>query len=203
MARWSVWSPISKPTRKEQPRIKKNRDNLQQLEDEVKRSPTNYQSAFNLASTYAAMQQPDLATAILDRMLADPNVQPGVLLPLAQAYASMTNWGRVESVLERLVKLLPNEAEPWYDLASIKAALNKAPDAIQALAGAGTERRPPRHELRCERPARRRAWQSPVRRAARAAGIPKTGRAQVVYSLESTVSKAQRESGPGSRDQRP
>jgi len=113
--------------------MEKNRVHLEQMEAEVARTPTNYQAAFNLASTYAAMQRPDRAAQILDRVLNDPNVQPNAVVALAQAYASMTNWGKLEATLERLVKLLPNEPDPWYDLASLKAVLGKAPDAVQSL----------------------------------------------------------------------
>ncbi len=113
--------------------IEKNRANLQPLEEEVARNPTNYQAAFNLASTYATMQRPDRAAQILDRVLNDPNVQPNAVLAIAQAYASMTNWPKLEATLERLVKLMPNDPEPWYDLASLKAALSKNSDSILAL----------------------------------------------------------------------
>lgn len=116
--------------------MEKLRANMQQLEDEVRRNPSNYQAAFNLASTYVGMQQTDRAVQILDRLLADPHVKADAVLGIAQAFAQMNNWPKLEATLERLVKLMPNEAEPWYDLAALKAALGKKNEALQNLARA-------------------------------------------------------------------
>lgn len=113
--------------------LDKLRANLQQLEDEVRKNPTNFQAAFSLASTYAGMQQADRAAQILDRVLNDPHVDASAVLGIANAYAQMNNWGKLETTLERLVKILPNEAEPWYDLAALKAALGKRAEAYQNL----------------------------------------------------------------------
>ncbi len=113
--------------------LDKLRSNLQQMEDELRKNPSNYQAAFTLASTYAGMQQTDRALQVLDRVLTDPNANATAILSLAGACAQLNNWPKLEATLERLVKLLPNEAEPWYDLAALKAALGKQPEAILNL----------------------------------------------------------------------
>lgn len=113
--------------------LDKLRANIQQLEDEVRKNPSNYQAALSLASTYVGMQQTDRAVQLLDQVLNNPHVDASVVLHIANAYAQMNNWGKLETTLERLVKILPNEAEPWYDLAALKAALGKRTEAFQFL----------------------------------------------------------------------
>lgn len=113
--------------------LDKMRSNLQQMEDDVKKNPTNYQAVFNLASTYAGMQQGDRAIQLLDRILNDPQANASAILSLAGAYAQLNNWPKLEATLERLVKLMPAEAEPWYDLAALKAAIGKPSEALLNL----------------------------------------------------------------------
>ena len=99
----------------------------------MKKNPTNYQAVFNLASTYAGMQQGDRAIQLLDRILNDPQANASAILSLAGAYAQLNNWPKLEATLERLVKLMPAEAEPWYDLAALKAAIGKPSEALLNL----------------------------------------------------------------------
>ena len=113
--------------------MEKMRANLAQQEEEVLRNPTNYPAVFKLVSTYISMQQPDRAVQVLDRVLSNPQVTPEGVLAIAQAFSQMKNYGKLETTLEQLVKLLPKEAEPAYDLAGIKASFGKAPEAIQYL----------------------------------------------------------------------
>ncbi len=107
--------------------------NLQRMEEDVAKNPTNYQAAFNLASTYVSMQQTDRAIQILDRILNDPQVQPSAVLAIAQAYAQMNNLAKLEATLERLVQIMPQEAEPHYDLAALKCGVGKLGDAMKSL----------------------------------------------------------------------
>lgn len=107
---------------------------LQQLEAEVRTQPTNLQAAFNLASFYMQMQQTGSALAVLDRIVNASNVQANALLTAAQAYISMGNWPRLEFTLERLVQIMPDEPEAWYDLAALKISLGKPQEALTALA---------------------------------------------------------------------
>lgn len=112
--------------------LDKVRLNLQQAEDEVRKNPTNYQAAFNLASMYASMQQPERAVQVLDRVLNDAH-EPNAVLAVAQAYASLQNYPKLESTLEKLVKLMPSDAEPLYDLAALKVGLGKPAESLQLL----------------------------------------------------------------------
>jgi tetratricopeptide (TPR) repeat protein len=104
-----------------------------QLEKEVQERPTNFQAAFDLAANYLQMQQVPKAIETLDHVLHNPQVNPQALLAVAQAYASMTNYSKLEETLEKLVKMVPDSAETWYDLAAIKASVGKNPEAISNL----------------------------------------------------------------------
>src|SRR5205085_3478780 len=106
---------------------------LAQLEKAVLDNPTNFQASFNLAAAYLQIQQTNRAVEILDRVLNDPHAESGAVLAIAQAYAQIGNYAKLETTLERLVKLVPDSPEAWYDLAALRATMGKSPEAITAL----------------------------------------------------------------------
>jgi tetratricopeptide (TPR) repeat protein len=106
---------------------------MAQLEKRVKDNPGDVQAAFNLASAYLQMQQTNNAYQVLDRALEKSQTNVGALLAIAQAWAQLGNYGKLESTLEKLSKAAPDSPEAWYDLAAVKATLNKPTEAIPAL----------------------------------------------------------------------
>lgn len=108
-------------------------NNLQRLEDEVRAHPANYQAAFDLAGAYVQMQNPERANQILDGLLTRPHVDPNAVLGVANAYAQMQNWPKLEVALEKLVQIMPDSPEAWYDLAAFKSNLGKPAEALPAL----------------------------------------------------------------------
>ncbi|MDB6126102.1 MAG: hypothetical protein JWQ71_5095 [Pedosphaera sp.] len=109
---------------------------LQQLEKDFQAHPTNFQTAFTLVSAYMQFQQTEKAIQIMDQVLASPKVGSNEALYIAKAYAQLGNYPKLEGALETLAKLEPDSPEAWYDLAAMKTAMGKSPDALKALGSA-------------------------------------------------------------------
>ena len=113
--------------------IEKIRNNFQQMEDSVRKNPTNVQATFDLASAYISMQQTDHAAAVLERMVKEPHLDPNAVFAAARVFAEIRAWPKLEITLERLVKIMPDEPETWYDLAALKSGLGKQAEGLAAL----------------------------------------------------------------------
>ena len=64
---------------------------FEQLEDEVRKNPANFQAAFDLAGAYLQMQQTDRAVQVLDGVLNYPQADASALRGLLQAYGSFVS----------------------------------------------------------------------------------------------------------------
>ena len=53
---------------------------------------------------------------------------------IAQFYAQIGNLPKLESALEKLAAIIPNQPEPWYDLAALNAVLGKTDESLQEFA---------------------------------------------------------------------
>ncbi|MGB7769774.1 MAG: DUF2723 domain-containing protein [Verrucomicrobiia bacterium] len=106
---------------------------LQRMENEARTNPTNFQNIFSLASVYFQMRQTDRVSELFDQALASPHISPADIGAIAQFYAQTGNLPKLESALEKMVAIAPNEPEPWCDLAAIKIALGKTSESLQDL----------------------------------------------------------------------
>jgi tetratricopeptide (TPR) repeat protein len=106
---------------------------LQQMENESRANPGNLQNILSLASLYLQMQQTNRTIELFDRAMADPHLSSNVAGFIAQTYAKMGNLTKLEAVLQKIVTLVPNEPEPWYDLAALDTILGKPDPALQNL----------------------------------------------------------------------
>jgi tetratricopeptide (TPR) repeat protein len=79
------------------------------------------------------MQQTNRAVELFDRALADPHLGSREASFIAEKYAEMGNLAKLEGVIEKLATLVPDQPEPWYDLAALNAVLGKPDQAIQNL----------------------------------------------------------------------
>jgi thioredoxin-like negative regulator of GroEL len=109
---------------------------LQQLEQEVKEHPSNYQALFRLANTYVQMQKVDRCIELLDSVVDSAQPDANAVRAVVQAYAQLSNAPKLEKALEKLVKVDPGSPEAWYDLATIKASFGKNSEALPALSRA-------------------------------------------------------------------
>jgi tetratricopeptide (TPR) repeat protein len=106
---------------------------LQQMENEARANPGNLQNLLALANLYLQMQQTNRAIELFDRVMADPHLSSNVAGYIAQTYAKMGNLTKLEGVIQKIVTLVPDQPEPWYDLAALEAILGKPGPALQSL----------------------------------------------------------------------
>ncbi|HUA67172.1 MAG TPA: tetratricopeptide repeat protein, partial [Candidatus Saccharimonadales bacterium] len=109
---------------------------LQDMENEARTNPTDFDNIFKLASAYFQMRQTDRIIALFDQALANPHITPSDISVIAQFYAQTGNLSKLESTLERLVAIVPNDPEAWYDLAAIKIVVGQTNESLQALSTA-------------------------------------------------------------------
>jgi thioredoxin-like negative regulator of GroEL len=103
------------------------------LRPQVQTNQGNAELAVVLSQAYLGLQKTNEALQILDGLMNAPNPSPTTLLLAAQEYANMHEYGKLESALEKLVKSAPDSAEAWYDLAALKAQVNKNKESLEAL----------------------------------------------------------------------
>ncbi len=108
------------------------------LDGMVKANPTNYQAALALAEGYRHLNKNEAATLALDNVLNQPVTDGNVLLGIASMYAELGNAAKLEATLQKLVKIMPESAEAWYDLAALQANIGKPTEAMASLRSAIT-----------------------------------------------------------------
>jgi thioredoxin-like negative regulator of GroEL len=106
---------------------------LEQLEQQTKSHPDDFQASFNLAMGYVQTGQKEKALQILDGVLANPKVNPDAVLVVARVYNEMHDFPRLENALQKLTQLQPASPEAWYDLAAMEAARDKTNEAMNSL----------------------------------------------------------------------
>jgi tetratricopeptide (TPR) repeat protein len=106
---------------------------VQHMEDEARTNPANLQNLLSLASIYIQMQQTNRAIELFDHALANPHVTSNEAGFIAQEYAKMGNLTKLEEVLHKIVALVPDQPEPWYDIAALNIVMGKPDQCFQNL----------------------------------------------------------------------
>jgi hypothetical protein len=106
---------------------------LQRMENEARANPGNIQNLLSLANIYLQMQQTNRVIELFDRVMADSHVSFNEAGFIAQTYAKIGNLAKLEAVLQKIVAIVPDQPEPYYDLAALEAVLGKPDPALQNL----------------------------------------------------------------------
>ena len=106
---------------------------LQLMENEARANPGDRQNLLSLANLYLQMQQTNRAIELFDRVMADPHVTSNEAGFIAQTYAKMGNLAKLETILQKITALVPDQPEPWYDLAALDTILGRPDQALQNL----------------------------------------------------------------------
>jgi len=113
---------------------------LQRMEVEQQKNPTNFQNTLDLARFYFQIQQTNRAvellrnaTTLFDRALANSNIQYADVAAMAQIAGRVGDLPKLEILLQKLASLAPDLPEPHYDLAALDAILGKSPESLQNL----------------------------------------------------------------------
>ena len=109
---------------------------LQQMQNEARTNPSDFQNIFGLANIYLQMQQTNLVVGLFDQVLTNPQVSPKEAAAIAQFFAQIHDMPKVETALDKLVSLAPDQPEPLYDRAALKAIENRPDEALQDLRAA-------------------------------------------------------------------
>lgn len=119
--------------RKSQSSIMSAQNQLATAEANLRTNPANLEAAFQLVSTYIAVNKTNEAYAVLQRLVDQENVDPQTVLTVAGAFSQLGHMVGLESTLRRLVTLMPDSPEAWYDLARAQTVVRKVPEALQSL----------------------------------------------------------------------
>jgi len=106
------------------------------LEQLFKSKTSNIKTALGLALLYNYRNDIAKLGPVLDAISVNPEADPNTLLFCAQNFLRSGQIPKVEMVLRRVVELVPNSAEAWFDLAAFQAYQNKSTEALSNLARA-------------------------------------------------------------------
>ena len=94
---------------------------------------TNLDVAYKLMSNYVLTMRTNDAVKVMDELLSDQNAPAETILTVASAYNDLKQFDRLETALIRLVEVLPENPEAWFDLAGTQALMGKQQLALQTL----------------------------------------------------------------------
>ncbi|MDG1890884.1 MAG: DUF2723 domain-containing protein [Verrucomicrobiota bacterium] len=111
-------------------------DTIQSLEQAYAANRTNLDVAYKLMSNYVLTLRTNDAIKVMDELLADQDAPAETILTVASAYNDLKEYDRLEASLLRLVEVIPENPEAWFDLAGTQSLMGKHPLALRTLSKA-------------------------------------------------------------------
>ena len=106
------------------------------MEEDVRKNPGNFQTAFDLAGAYLQIAQTDRAVQVLNGVLNYPKTDASALRGLVQAYSSFGNRDGLQKTADKLAALVqakPPSSQAIIGLAEAYRHLQKPEAALPAL----------------------------------------------------------------------
>jgi hypothetical protein len=109
---------------------------IDQMENTARTNPGNVQNLVVLGSAYMQMQQTNRAAQLFELALSRPEIKFNDAAAIAQCFAQMNNFEKLENTLKKMVALAPDQPEPRYDLAALECLVGKETEAMADLKAA-------------------------------------------------------------------
>jgi len=106
---------------------------FQQLEEQVRQNPSNFQAALDLASAYLQLQQTNRTVQILEGILNHPQAGADVFRSLIPVYSSLGHYADLQRAVDKLEKQPQLDAAAVLSLAQAYAVLQNVPKLEQSL----------------------------------------------------------------------
>ena len=106
------------------------------MEATARTNPANVPNLVMLGSAYIQLQQTNRAIELFDQALGRSELKLQEAEAVAQYFAQLGNYPKLESALRKLVSLAPELPEPRCDLAALQAITGNQTEALQNLKAA-------------------------------------------------------------------
>jgi tetratricopeptide (TPR) repeat protein len=103
------------------------------MENTAHTNPGDIHNLIMLGGTYLAMQQTNRAVELFNQALGTPGLKFNEATAIAQYFAQAGNLTKLESTLEKLVELAPDQPETHYDLGALQAITGHTKESLENL----------------------------------------------------------------------
>ena len=86
-----------------------------------------------LGTGYLQSQQTNRANELFDTALGRPEIKFQDVAAIANYYATLGNYPKLEMSIKKMVSLAPDQPEPRYDLGALQAIMGNQAEALQNL----------------------------------------------------------------------
>jgi tetratricopeptide (TPR) repeat protein len=106
---------------------------MQTMETTARTNPGNVENLLMLGGTYLQVQQTNRAVQLFDTALGRPEINFTQAANIAQFFAQVGDYAKLETAIKKLVSLAPDQPEPRYDLSALQAIMGNQTEALQNL----------------------------------------------------------------------